>query len=209
MTQCDFEAKVTGLTHTLYHVSAALLPRLCDRQDAVQSSILHACRNRSRLHDERAFRPWIVRILINLDTDGSFSFVATFLIIGENEVRIRARQGGREAVLTHMMYYVPPADVYTRRAWAFERSDYVDLVNNIALREGQTYVCKGTIQEIISDRPQLAIMDTGTDEAEQMVLLENNSRTPWEVGQRYRIYGEASGLYETMPRLNVRYAYQN
>ena len=60
-----FEEKVIALTHTLYRVSAALLPRLCDRQDAVQSCILHAWQNRHRLRDERAFRPWIVRILIN------------------------------------------------------------------------------------------------------------------------------------------------
>jgi len=65
MTQSDFEAKVAALTQTLYRVSAALLPRLCDRQDAVQSSILLAWRNRYRVRDERTFRPWIVRILIN------------------------------------------------------------------------------------------------------------------------------------------------
>jgi len=65
MTQSDFEARVVALTQTLYRVSATLLPRLCDRQDAVQSSILLAWQNRRRLRDERAFRPWIVRILIN------------------------------------------------------------------------------------------------------------------------------------------------
>ena len=65
MTQGEFEAKVTALTQTLYRVSAALLPRLCDRQDAVQGSILLAWQNRRRLRDERAFRPWVMRILIN------------------------------------------------------------------------------------------------------------------------------------------------
>jgi len=65
MMQRDFEAKVVALTQTLYRVSAALLARLCDRQDAVQSSILLAWQNRHRVRDERAFRPWIVRILIN------------------------------------------------------------------------------------------------------------------------------------------------
>ena len=28
-----------------------------------------------------------------------------------------------------------------------------------------------------------------------------------QVGVRYRIYGEAYGLYDTMPRLTVRYTY--
>jgi len=147
--------------------------------------------------------------LSNLNVDGSFSFIVTFPKIGDNEVLIQARHDGREAILTHVVYYVPPEDVYSRRAWAFERSDYVDLVNNIDRRRGQVYVCKGIIKEIISERPQLAIMNTGLNETEQLVMLENNSKTTWQVGTYYRIYGDAFGLYETMPRLNVRYTYHD
>ncbi len=65
MTQTAFEESVTALTETLYRVSAALLPRLCDRQDAVQSCILRAWQHKDRVRDPAAFRPWIVRILIN------------------------------------------------------------------------------------------------------------------------------------------------
>ena len=145
--------------------------------------------------------------LKNLDVDGTFSFVATFDRIGDNEVVIQARHEGREALLTHVVYYVPPEDIYSRRAWAFERSDYVDLVNNIERRKGQVYVCMGIVKEIISDRPQLAIMDTGMNQTEQLVLLENNSKTPWVEGRYYRVYGDAFDLYNVMPWLIVRYTY--
>ena len=50
-------------------------------------------------------------------------------------------------------------------------------------------------------------MDIGNDNFEKLVLLENSSKTTWMVGTKYRIYGEAFGLYDTMPRLTVRYTY--
>lgn len=65
MTQAAFEEKVVALTQTLYRVSATLLPRLCDRQDAVQSCILLAWQHRHSVRNEGAFRPWLIRILIN------------------------------------------------------------------------------------------------------------------------------------------------
>ncbi len=54
---CDsFEEQVTALTETLYCVSATLLPRACDRQDAVQSCILSAWKHQHRVRDPQAFR---------------------------------------------------------------------------------------------------------------------------------------------------------
>ncbi len=152
--------------------------------------------------------------LSTLPTEGRFSFIAELPIVGDNEIRIRAsKPGKKDSVLTHIIYYVPPVDVYTRKAWSFERSDYVDLINNInntnTNRKGQVYECKGTIKEIISQRPQLAIMDTRTpnSQQEQLVLLENNSKTTWEVGRYYRVYSDAFGLYGTMPWLITRFTY--
>ncbi len=65
MTQTVFEQRVTALTQTLYRVSATLLSRPCDRQDAVQSCILRAWQHKDRIRDPNAFQPWLVRILIN------------------------------------------------------------------------------------------------------------------------------------------------
>ena len=138
---------------------------------------------------------------------GEFKFRPIFNKLGNNEVIIRASAEGRnDSVITHTVYYMPTADVYTRKAWDLE-SQYSDLINYINMRIGTIYVGQGVIQRIISTAPQLAIMDIGTTGFEKQVLLENSSKTTWTVGTKYRIYGEAYGLYGSMPRLTVRYTY--
>lgn len=143
-----------------------------------------------------------------VDSSGSFTFIAYFPTIADNTITVRAQYPGRaDSVVTHVMYYMPPADVYTRKAWPFKPADYQDLINNISNRKGQIYECKGTITRIVSTQPQLAIMDTGTDGIEQLVMLENSTKTQWEVGTYYRIYGDAYGMYSNMPRITARYTY--
>lgn len=46
-------------------MSASILPRQCDREDAIQESILTALQKRERLRDDGALRAWVVRILVN------------------------------------------------------------------------------------------------------------------------------------------------
>ena len=86
--------------------------------------------------------------------------------------------------------------------------DYTDFLNNSATRiaNSQIYVCKGTIVEILSESPQLAIMSLD-DNPSRTVLLENMSNDEYVVGKRYRVYGDAYGLYNGMPRLMGRYTY--
>ena len=140
-------------------------------------------------------------------TTGDFKFKPLFPLLGNNEVVIRSSYEGRaDSVITHTVYYMPTADVYTRRAWDLD-SQYSDLINYINIRKGTIYVGTGVIKRIISSTPQLAVMDIGNENFEKLVLLENSSKTTWMVGTKYRIYGEAFGLYDTMPRLTVRYTY--
>ncbi|MBP3427323.1 MAG: hypothetical protein J6M47_03565 [Clostridia bacterium] len=146
----------------------------------------------------------------NLEQDfetGAFSFIPLFSQLGNNDVVIRSSiDGKKDSVITHTVYYMPNADVYTRKAWDLD-SQYTDLINYISIRKGTIYVATGTIQRIISSAPQMAIMNIGDDSFEKLVMLENSSKTTWEVGTRYRIYGEAYGLYNSMPRLTARYTY--
>ena len=143
-----------------------------------------------------------------VDIDGTFSFEALFSKIGDNEVIVRASYPGlHDSMMSHVMYYMPSVDIYSRRAWPFDRAHYLELINLNADRKGTIYECKGIITSIISARPQLAIMDTGTDEREQLVLLENSTKTQWEVGTYYRIYGDAFGMYDNIPRITARYTY--
>ncbi len=140
-------------------------------------------------------------------TTGKFSFTPLFSTLGDNDVVIRASyEGMADSVITHTVYYMPNADIYTRKAWDLD-SQYTDLLNYIDMRRGTIYVGTGTIQRIISTAPQMAIMNIGTDDFEKLVMIENSSKTTWVEGTRYRVYGDAYGLYNTMPRLTVRYTY--
>lgn len=140
-------------------------------------------------------------------TTGKFSFTPLFSTLGNNDVTIRASYDGKEdSVITHTVYYMPNADIYTRRAWDLDKQ-YTDLLNYIDMRKGTIYMGVGTIERIISTAPQMAVMNIGTDTFEKLVMIENSSKTTWTVGTKYRIYGDAYGLYGTMPRLTVRYTY--
>ena len=41
-----------------------------------------------------------------------------------------------------------------------------------------------------------------------MVMVENQTKTEWVLGQRYRLYGDAYGMYGSVPRLIARYTYK-
>ncbi len=149
--------------------------------------------------------------LSRLHVDGTFSFEPVFRKIGTNTITIVASDPNDPSVpptvVKYDVYYVPIATVYTPKAWDMCR-DYTDFLNNSATRiaKSQIYVCKGTITEILSEKPQLAIM-TLDDNPSRTVLLENLSNDEYEVGKRYRVYGDAYGLYNGMPRLIGRYTY--
>ena len=146
----------------------------------------------------------------NLEVDmatGDFSFTPLFSKLGNNSVPIRASYEGKaDSVISHTVYYMPNADIYTRRAWDLD-AQYNDLINYINIRKGTIYMGIGTVERIISTAPQMAIMNIGSDTFEKLVMIENSSKTTWEVGEKYRIYGDVYGLYDTMPRLTVRYTY--
>jgi hypothetical protein len=154
--------------------------------------------------------------ITNIASDGTFSFFAVFNQIGSNEVTIQADIPGRQpSVLDFQVYYVPPVDEYTKKAWGLDTTNaglanYADILSNNAQRvkSTQIYQCIGVITEIISTKPQLAIMNTGTEEKTQYVMLENSTRTTWEVGNSYKIFADAFGMYNDMPRLVARYTYK-
>lgn len=65
MTKEDFAQRATAMRDRLYRVSATLLRRECDREDAVQEALLTALRRLSALRNEEKFEAWLMRILIN------------------------------------------------------------------------------------------------------------------------------------------------
>ena len=65
MTKEGFAERVEGMIPSLYRVCYALLPSPPDREDAVQGALLSAYANLHKLREERYFKTWLTRILIN------------------------------------------------------------------------------------------------------------------------------------------------
>ncbi|MDD3214533.1 MAG: zinc ribbon domain-containing protein [Eubacteriales bacterium] len=147
--------------------------------------------------------------ITDTDTDGSFSFKAIFDKIGDNTIIITADYPGKKQTrVEYTVYYVPSIDVYSRKAWDIV-SQYGDLMNNIDLRKSknQIYVCIGTITSIETTKPQRAYMECTTADGTANIYVENSTQTTWNVGQKYRLYADAYGMYNSVPWLIARYTY--
>ena len=151
---------------------------------------------------------------INLDTtrldiDGSFSFEAVFDHFGDNIIEIEASAPGFEtSVVRHKVYYVPVAAIYTRKAWDMN-TQYTDYLNfsDKRIANTQIYLVEGTVTQILSERPAMAIFSLKKN-PERTVLITNYSSDTWVVGGKYRIFGDAYGLYNGAPWLSGRYTYK-
>ncbi|MGI6696894.1 MAG: zinc finger Ran-binding domain-containing protein [Christensenellales bacterium] len=147
-----------------------------------------------------------------LGSTGAFSFEAIFSKIGTNTVEIRADFPDKNpTIVNYDIYYLPPPDIYTKKAWALDDWGYPDLLANINTRVANTqiYVFTGIVKEIISNKPQLALLDAADGKGSpRMVMVENQTKTEWALGERYRLYGDAYGMYGSIPRLIARYTYK-
>ena len=159
----------------------------------------------------KVLSPYTDLNITNVDVDGSFSFRAKFDKIGNNSIVITADYPGKNTTrVEHIVNYVPNIDIYSRKAWDI-KTQYTDLMDNIDLRKknSQIYVMMGTISSIETTKPQRAYINVGTEENPIEVYIENSSRTQWEEGKYYRLYGDAFGMYNNMPWLVVRYTYDH
>ena len=60
-----FTQKLLESEQMLYRIACAFLRSESDRQDAMQETALKAWQHRNRLREERFFKTWITRIMIN------------------------------------------------------------------------------------------------------------------------------------------------
>ena len=60
-----FIAQVEAASDMMYRVAWSILQNDADVQDALQDAVLKAWEKRDRLREEKYFRTWITRILIN------------------------------------------------------------------------------------------------------------------------------------------------
>lgn len=150
--------------------------------------------------------------ITDLDTTGKFSFNAVFDHVGYNTITITASYPGKKtSKVEYTIYYVPSPDDYTIKAWPLNAdAEYSELLNNIDARAAKTqvYLGVGTIAYFVSEtKPQLAVMYCSDDGTTRPVLLENQTKTTWKVGEYYKIYCDAYGVYNGMPWLIARYTY--
>ena len=144
---------------------------------------------------------------------GRFNFNAIFEKYGVNTIRIQADYPGKNTtIIEYNVTYLPGPNDYTTRAWAIADGwGYGDLLANLATRVANTqvYVMTGPVTQIIAAKPQLVMLDAsdGKNATPLNVMLENQSKTTWELGRRYTIYADAYGLYNSVPRLVARYTY--
>lgn len=156
----------------------------------------------------KVLSPHVNLDLSELSVNGKFSFEAVFDKIGTNQIIIEASAPGyKTSKVIHEVYYVPIADIYTRKAWSM-KDQYTDYLNNSEKRieNTQIYQCDGTITQIIASNPQMAILELSGVTA-RTVLLTNNTYDTWKVGAVYKIFGDAYGIYNGAPWLNARYSY--
>ncbi len=159
--------------------------------------------------------------LISVDTDyvensitqnestGSFSFIAKLDIIGDNVVRFRATSPGKaDSVISLTINYLPTLDEYSRKAWAM---DYESLSRLFEQWVGRIFLCEGEVVDVVYEGDtQYVIMDVGTGEDRQLVVLENLSSigTPSR-GKAYSAYADVDGRYmydgHYYPKLKARY----
>ena len=150
---------------------------------------------------------------LNLDTSelgtkGTFSFEAVFDKIGYNTITIVASAPGYEpSIVEHEVYYIPIADIYTRKAWSM-KDQYTDYLNNSDRRIANTqiYQIDAVCKEILSTNPQMAVFEM-TDGSGRIVTLTNYTYDNWKVESTYRLFGDAYGVYNGAPWLNGRYSY--
>ena len=148
--------------------------------------------------------------ITDLDTTGKFSFYAIFDKIGNNTISIVASYPGKKpSQVDHVVYYCPPADEYTVKAWPLSAESYSELLSNISVRSArsQVYVVKGIVQYEVSQKPQMVVINTSEDGKSQPVVVENCTKNKWEIGKYCRIYADAASTYSGMPLLNGRYKY--
>ena len=145
-----------------------------------------------------------------LDSTGKFYFYAVFDKIGDNRITIKSSYPGmKPSEVNYDVYYLPPPDEYTKKAWPLTAEGYSELLSNIQVRaaNNQVYVVKGVVQYVESDKPQKVVIYTSDDGKSQPVLVENKTKIKWEPGKYYRIYADAFSTYNNMPWLIARYTY--
>ena len=147
--------------------------------------------------------------LIHDPETGRFQFIAKFSSFGDNPVRFRASMEGRkDAVISMTVNYKPTLAKYSAKAW---KMDYAQLKRLYEQWAGQVFLCKGPVIDTFTENDvSYLVMDVGTEDEQQLVILENRSTTKSvNLGRSYTAYAHVSGRHmynaEYYPMLTALY----
>ena len=148
-------------------------------------------------------------LIIDQET-GKFSFKATFSEFGDNLVSFRASKDGlKDSTISFYVNYLPAKAEYTRNAW---KMDYKQLRLYYEQWKNRVFLCKGKIVDsYYTDDVQYSVMDVGSDDEQQLLVLENRSDIQsMNIGGTYSVYADVAGrlFYGTnyVPYLIARYS---
>ena len=147
--------------------------------------------------------------LIHDPETGKFQFIAKFSNFGSNTIRFRASmEGKQDAVISLNVNYKPTLAKYSAKAW---KMDYDQLKKLYEQWAGQVFLCKGPVIDTftVNDTTYL-VMDVGTEDKQQLVILENQSNTKSvSLGRSYTAYAHVNGRHmynaEYYPMLTALY----
>ena len=156
---------------------------------------------------------------LKVDAAGKFSFRAIMTTIGDNVVRWHATMDGVEDQhASYTVYYVPTLNEYGGKAWRLNNQDYDELKVMIEMRQGQPYLCWGSVVDVFVDEEdgiQYIVMDItrksgeGSDLPHYCVLENRSTVKDPEIGKRYKGYSDVDGSYfyrdDTVPKFVCRY----
>ncbi len=147
---------------------------------------------------------------IKIEQNGDFSFKAKFTVIGDNVVTFRAQKPGMtDSVVSVHVNYIPSLNDYSRKAW---KMDWKNLTLTYRQWFGKIFKCVGPVVEIIEGETPLLVMNVGTEDEPQYVILDNvSSLSSPSLGVTYTAYPDVAGNGKYFnndvycPRLTARY----
>lgn len=140
---------------------------------------------------------------VQVTPEGSYSFQTQFDSIGYNIIRIRATMEGREdATITFRVYYLPTITDYSSKAW---KMDYDQLTKTYATWQGRVFLCEGEVVEVLSLEPQVLVLDVGSQNEYQPLVIENLSEVSvTQPGGKYRFYADVDGVQDVAGKRLVK-----
>lgn len=142
-------------------------------------------------------------VVINERT-GAFTATVTLTQYGNHEVPITAAlPSGQTSTLVYEVTYSPNETDYTTHAWKYDPK----LITNPNAFKGKTFLLEATVEELLPAKDTRFIINLGTEEAPERIVIDYYGTKSIKVGSSYRIFATVTDLYNGMPLLTSPFIY--